>query len=278
MCRRFCRWRWARLIWCFEGGCGKDGGVKPRPTAHAPATAAPHSAGMTAIAIPASRTVPLIVAVALLMENIDGSVLSTSLPAIATDLGSDPIHLKLVLTTYLLALAVFIPASGWAADRFGARLVFGWAIVVFAAGSIACGLSNSLLQLVGARTLQGIGGSLMEPGGRLTVRRAVPRDGLSRSLQFTAFNAIACAEVGAGRLSQATSFTAVAQQVSGSVGITIAAMGLEAVGWLRGVAAVDAGNFPVGFGVVAALAAGSALAFARLGARAGGRVGPALIH
>ena len=69
------------------------------------------------------RVVPLIVAVALLMENVDSSVLSTSLPAMAVDLATDPIHLKLVLTSYLLALAVFIPASGWAADRFGARVV-----------------------------------------------------------------------------------------------------------------------------------------------------------
>jgi MFS family permease len=82
--------------------------------------------------------VPLIVATALLMENIDASVLSTSLPRIAEDLQANPIHLKLALTSYLLALAIFIPASGWAADRFGARKVFRWAIVVFAAGSIAC--------------------------------------------------------------------------------------------------------------------------------------------
>ncbi len=458
---------------------------------------------MTALSLPATRTVPLIVAVALLMENIDGSVLSTSLPAIATDLGSDPIHLKLVLTTYLLALAVFIPASGWAADRFGARVVFRWAIVVFAAGSIACGMSNSLLQLVGARTLQGIGGSMMVPVGRLIVLRAVPRDGLvgalawltvpallgpvlgpplggyittywdwrwifwinlplallgvvlvslfipnirerdvrgfdtmgfllmgpglaafltgvtlaglalatpwviavlvagglgltagyvrhagrvaeplidlrllalptfrisvvagtvfrisvgalpfllplmlqygfgmtafqsgmltfvsgagalvmkfaaqpllrrfgfrgvltgnaviagafilgpafftaatpaavmmlvlfvgglSRSLQFTAVNAIGYAEVSEPRLSSATSFTAVAQQLSGSVGITIAAMGLEGVGWIRGVAAVDVGNFAWVFGLVALLAASSAFAFTGLDAKAG---------
>ncbi|MEI6800324.1 MAG: MFS transporter, partial [Pseudomonadota bacterium] len=79
-----------------------------------------------------TRVVPLIVAVALLMENIDASVLSTSLPAMAVDLATDPIHLKLVLTSYLLALAVFIPASGWAADRFGARTIFRAAIVVFA--------------------------------------------------------------------------------------------------------------------------------------------------
>lgn len=111
------------------------------------------------------RVVPLIVAVALLMENIDSSVLSTSLPAMAVDLATDPIHLKLVLTSYLLALAVFIPASGWAADRFGARVVFRAAILVFALGSVACGLSQGLWQLVLARTLQGIGGSMMVPVG-----------------------------------------------------------------------------------------------------------------
>lgn len=124
------------------------------------------------------RVVPLIVAVALLMENIDSSVLSTSLPAMAADLATDPIHLKLVLTSYLLALAVFIPTSGWAADRFGARHVFRAAIAVFALGSIACGLSQSLGELVLARTLQGIGGSMMVPVGRLIVLRSVPRAGL----------------------------------------------------------------------------------------------------
>ena len=142
---------------------------------------------MTAFTIPANlltRVVPLIVAIALLMENIDGSVLATSLPAMARDLGSDPIHLKLVLTSYLLALAVFIPASGYAADRFGARVAFRAAIVVFALGSIACGLSQSLLQLVFARTLQGIGGSMMVPVGRLIVLRAVPRDGLVGALAW----------------------------------------------------------------------------------------------
>ena len=131
-----------------------------------------------------TRAVPLIVAVALLMENIDGSVLSTSLPAMSIDLATDPIHLKLVLTSYLLALAVFIPASGWAADRFGARFIFRWAIVVFTLGSIACGLSQNLWELVLARTLQGIGGSMMVPVGRLIVLRTVPRDGLVGALAW----------------------------------------------------------------------------------------------
>jgi EmrB/QacA subfamily drug resistance transporter len=449
------------------------------------------------------RILPLIVATALLMENIDSSVLATSLPQIARDLGSDPIHLKLVLTTYLLALAVFIPASGWAADRYGARRVFRWAIVVFALGSIACGLSTNLIELVGARALQGIGGSMMTPVGRLIVLRGTPREGLvgalawltvpalmgpvlgpplggyittywdwrwifwinipiavlgvvlasryipdlrepeprgfdakgfmllgpglagfltgatllglnlasplqvmlvmgcgvvliaayvhhalrvaepmvdlrllalptfrisvtagtlfrvgvgalpfllplmlqlgfgltpfqsgsltfvagigalvmkfaaqpilrrfgfrrvlslnaavsagfifapaffapstpwlwmvvvlfvgglSRSLQFTAINAIAYAEVPAERLSSATSFSSVLQQLSGSIGITLAAMTLEGSAWLRGGTATDLHNFPVVFAVIAVLSLASALLFARLGPQAG---------
>jgi len=130
------------------------------------------------------RAVPLIVATALLMENIDASVLSTSLPRIAQDLNTNPIHLKLALTSYLLALAIFIPASGWAADRVGARKVFRLAIVVFAVGSIACGMSQTLLQLIAARVLQGIGGSMMVPVGRLIVLRATPRAGLVAALAW----------------------------------------------------------------------------------------------
>jgi EmrB/QacA subfamily drug resistance transporter len=132
----------------------------------------------------ASRTVPLIIAVALLMENIDASVLATALPVIAREFQTDPIHLKLVLTSYLLALAVFIPASGWVADRFGARTVFRLAIVTFVLGSVACGLSQGLGQLVAARVLQGIGGSMMMPVGRLILLRAVPRDGVVEALAW----------------------------------------------------------------------------------------------
>ena len=133
---------------------------------------------------PLSRKVPLIIATALFMENIDASVLSTSLPEIARDLAANPIHLKLALTSYLLALAVFIPASGWAADRFGAKLLFRLAILVFAAGSIACGMANSLGGLVAARVLQGIGGAMMVPVGRLIVLRATPRTGLVGALAW----------------------------------------------------------------------------------------------
>ena len=131
-----------------------------------------------------ARATPLIVATALLMENIDSSVLATSLPQIAADLETNPIVLKLALTSYLLALAIFIPASGWAADRFGARKVFRAAILVFAAGSIACASSTSLGTLIGSRVLQGIGGSMMVPVGRLIVLRATPRAGLVGALAW----------------------------------------------------------------------------------------------
>ena len=88
------------------------------------------------------RLIPLIVATALFMENIDSTVIATSLPAIAADIGTSPLTLKLAITSYLLSLAVFIPASGWTADRFGARMVFRVAIAVFMVGSIGCALSH----------------------------------------------------------------------------------------------------------------------------------------
>jgi len=118
----------------------------------------------------------LIVAAALFMENIDSTVIATALPAIAVDIKTDPIALKLAFTSYLLGLAVFIPVSGWAADHFGARTVFSGAILVFVTGSIACGLSSGLEQFVAARVLQGVGGAMMTPVGRLVVLRSVPKN------------------------------------------------------------------------------------------------------
>ena len=126
----------------------------------------------------------LIVACALFMENLDATVISTSLPAIAADLNEDPIALKLALTSYLLSLAVFIPASGWAADRFGARRVFRAAIVVFTLGSVLCGLSSTLAALIGSRIIQGLGGAMMVPVGRLVLLRSVERSELVRALSY----------------------------------------------------------------------------------------------
>src|SRR6202161_1726774 len=94
------------------------------------------------------RLLPLIVATALFMENMDSTVVATSLPAIAPDIDTSPLTLKLAITSYLLSLAVFIPASGWTADRFGARLVFSAAIAVFMVGSIGCALSESVAGFV----------------------------------------------------------------------------------------------------------------------------------
>ncbi len=124
---------------------------------------------------PNTRLIPLIIASALFMENMDSTVIATSLPAIAADLGTDPIALKLAFTTYLLSLTVFIPISGWCADRFGARNVFRLAIIVFTLGSIACGLATSLGNLVAARAVQGMGGAMMVPVGRIILLRSIPK-------------------------------------------------------------------------------------------------------
>jgi EmrB/QacA subfamily drug resistance transporter len=146
--------------------------------------------------MPPRILLPLIVACALFMENLDSTVLSTALPAIAADFGESPIHLKLALTSYLLALAVFIPASGWLADRFGARIVFGIAITVFVAGSIWCGLSHSIGEIVAARVVQGIGGSMMVPVGRLVILRSVPKSELVGSLAWLTVPALVGPVVG----------------------------------------------------------------------------------
>ena len=134
--------------------------------------------------------VPLIVACALFMQNLDSTVVATALPAIAQDFGANPIHLKLALTTYLLTIAVFLPASGWIADRFGARLVFRLAIAIFTAGSVLCGISRSIEMLVFARIVQGIGGSMMVPVGRLMVLRTVEKSELVAALSWLTIPAL----------------------------------------------------------------------------------------
>ncbi len=125
-----------------------------------------------------NRIVPLILAVALFMEQMDSTVIATALPAIATDLGVGPITLKLALTSYMVSLAIFIPVSGWMADRFGAKRIFRMAILVFVIGSIACALSASVLEFVLSRFLQGMGGAMMTPVGRLVLLRTTKRSEL----------------------------------------------------------------------------------------------------
>src|SRR6516164_499327 len=140
--------------------------------------------------MPAKPIVPLIVAVALFMENMDSTVIATSLPAIAADIGTSPLTLKLAVTSYLLSLAVFIPVSGWTADRFGARTVFRGAIAVFMLGSIGCALSGSLSEFVVARIVEGMGGAMMTPVARLILVRSVDRRELINAMVWVTLPAL----------------------------------------------------------------------------------------
>jgi EmrB/QacA subfamily drug resistance transporter len=134
--------------------------------------------------------VPLVVATALFMENTDSTILATALPTIARDLGLDPISLKLAVTSYLVSLAVFIPVSGWVADRVGACTTFRLALAVFMIASIGCAFSNSLGQFVFWRAAQGLGGAMMVPVGRMVVIRTAPKAELVQALSFIAMPAL----------------------------------------------------------------------------------------
>jgi EmrB/QacA subfamily drug resistance transporter len=136
------------------------------------------------------RLIPLIVATALFMENMDSTVIATSLPAIAADIGTSPLTLKLAITSYLLSLAVFIPASGWTADRFGARMVFAIAVGVFMVGSIGCALSSSVTDFVIARIVQGMGGAMMTPVGRLVLLRSIDKSALVNAMAWVTVPAL----------------------------------------------------------------------------------------
>ena len=119
--------------------------------------------------------IPLVCACALFMEALDQTVIATSLPQMAESLGESPLRLNLAITSYLLSLAVFIPISGWIADRFGARTVFCAAVGIFTIASALCGVATSLTWLVLMRVLQGVGGALMNPVGRLVMLKSFPR-------------------------------------------------------------------------------------------------------
>lgn len=140
--------------------------------------------------MPRTVLIPLIVACALFMENMDSTVIATSLPVIATDLGQNPLALKLALTSYLVSLAVFIPISGWVADRYGSRTVFAAAIVVFVGGSLLCAASNTLPAFVIARFLQGMGGAMMVPVGRLVLMRSIPKHEYVAALNYLTIPAL----------------------------------------------------------------------------------------
>ena len=144
--------------------------------------------------MPISRSrpilVPLVVACAMFMQNLDSTVIATALPTIARALDESPLRLNVAITCYLLSLAVFIPTSGWTADRFGARRVFSTAIVVFTLGSIGCGCANSLPALVASRIVQGMGGAMMVPVGRLVLLRTVEKSDLVRAMSYVSVPAL----------------------------------------------------------------------------------------
>jgi EmrB/QacA subfamily drug resistance transporter len=144
-----------------------------------------------------NRIVPLILALALFMEQMDSTVISTALPAIAADIGTSPIALKLALTAYLVALAIFIPLSGWMADRFGMKKVFVSAIFVFILGSVLCAGAYSLSSFVAARFLQGMGGSMMTPLARLILVRGTEKRELVGALAWLTMPALIGPMIGA---------------------------------------------------------------------------------
>jgi MFS family permease len=136
------------------------------------------------------RLLPWLVAVAFFMESLDTTILNTAVPAISEALKVAPLSMKSVLASYTLSLAVFIPISGWMADRFGTRRVFASAIGLFTLGSFLCGISSNIHLLVACRILQGCGGAMMVPVGRLTLVRTFAKSELIRAMSFVAIPAL----------------------------------------------------------------------------------------
>src|SRR5271163_1658395 len=132
------------------------------------------------------RLLPWLVAVAFFMESLDTTILNTAVPAISSALKVTPLGMKSVLASYTLSLAVFIPISGWMADRFGTRRGFASAIGLFTLGSFLCGISSDIHELVACRVLQGCGGAMMVPVGRLTLVRTFAKSELVRAMSFVA--------------------------------------------------------------------------------------------
>jgi EmrB/QacA subfamily drug resistance transporter len=143
-----------------------------------------------------SKTISILVATAFFMENLDGTVIATALPDMGKSFHVSPVDLNIGMTAYLLMLAVFIPISGWVADRIGARTVFVSAIAIFTASSILCGLSNGIVTFTGARVIQGIGGAMMVPVGRLVVLRTTEKHNLIDAITFITWPGLIAPVVG----------------------------------------------------------------------------------
>ncbi|REC41798.1 MFS transporter [Chryseobacterium sp. 5_R23647] len=130
------------------------------------------------------KVLPLILATAIFMQMLDSTILNTSLPSIARDLNESPLNMQNAIISYVLTLAVFMPASGFLADRFGTRRVFIFALVLFSLGSVFCALSQNLTHLVISRVIQGVGGSLMTPVGKLALIKTFNRNELLKAMNF----------------------------------------------------------------------------------------------
>ena len=186
--------RWGTEFGAFRAGPSEPDSKLRREHASravAPALAPYYPSAMLepAVTVPpkreaSARAVSLIVASAMFMEQLDGTVLATALPTMARSFNADPLHMNVALTSYLLTLAMFIPASGRLADRFGSRTVFRAAIALFTLGSIACAQAPTLAFLVAARMLQGVGGAMMSPVGRLVMLRAVSKTELVKAMAW----------------------------------------------------------------------------------------------
>lgn len=158
-----------------------------------PKTSARAAAPLSGGASPDARTLailPWLVSIGFLMQMLDSTIVTTAIPVIAKDLGESPLRMQAVIISYMLTTAVLIPGSGWVADRFGTRRVFLAAIVLFSLGSLFCALSSSLGQLVASRVLQGAGGALLVPVGRLTVLKSFPRAQIVKVLSFITIPAL----------------------------------------------------------------------------------------
>jgi EmrB/QacA subfamily drug resistance transporter len=211
-----------------EGAAGA-----PLPGDAETTTAAASAPGAAVATLPSREADPrltaAIVACALFMQNLDGSAVTTALPSMARDLGEEPARLGAAITAYLVALTVFIPVSGWVADRFGAKRVFMAAICVFVLASLLCARADNLLELVAARSLQGLGGAMMVPVARLLLLRQVRKDEMLSAMAWLTMPAMLGPVSGpplGGLLTDAFGWHAVFL-----INLPIGALGLALVAW-----------------------------------------------
>ena len=150
----------------------------------------------TTVPVQKATLITLLVAGAFFMENLDGTVIATALPQMAQSFRSSAVDLNIGMTAYMLTLAVFIPVSGWLADRIGARSIFSTAIGLFTVASVLCGVSAGLWEFTSARILQGIGGAMMVPVGRLVVLRITEKKDLMQAISYITWPGLAAPVIG----------------------------------------------------------------------------------